>query len=120
MNTVTIYHNPSCSKSQEALEYLQARGCRPHVIRYLDTPPTESEIRELIRKLGIAASGMVRATDFQRLGLQPSSDPDQMIALISKHPILMQRPIVVVGEQARIANPPNVVDELLSQFDVES
>ena len=109
MDTVTIYHNPTCSKSQEALDYLEARGYRPRIIRYLETPLTESDVRELVRKLGIAPSSLIRAPDFQRLGLTSTGDPDQLIALIVKHPILMQRPIVVVGDRARIAKPPEVL-----------
>lgn len=113
MVSATIYHNPNCSKSLEALAYLEARGCDVRVIHYLESPLSESEIRVLIRQLGIAASSLVRAPDFQRLGLAPTTNPDRMIALIALHPILMQRPIVVVSEKARIANPPEVIDELL-------
>lgn len=119
MNTVTIYHNPTCSKSQEALDYLEARGYLPQIVRYLETPPTAPEIRILVRQLGISPSGLIRAPDFQRLGLAPTSDPEKLIALIAKHPILMQRPIVVVGDGARIAKPPEVLAGFLPPLDID-
>lgn len=109
VSTVTIYHNANCSKSQEALDYLKAHGYRPRVIEYLKTPPTEAEIRTLVRQLGIAPSSLIRSADFDRLGLAPTSDPDEIIALIAEHPVLMQRPIVVVDERARIAKPAEVL-----------
>ena len=109
MDTVTIYHNPTCSKSQEAPDYLEARGYRPRVIRYLETPLTESEIRALVRQLGIAPAASSERPIFSVSGLTSTGDSDQLIALIVKHPILMQRPIVVVGDRARIAKPPEVL-----------
>lgn len=117
MNTVTIYHNPACSKSRDTLEYLKSCGFRPRVIRYLETPLTKAEIGKLLHQLGIAASGLVRAPDFHRLGLKPTSDPDQLIGLIAKHPVLMQRPIVVVGNRARIATRPDVLNGFLPLSD---
>jgi arsenate reductase (glutaredoxin) len=113
VNTVTIYHNPACSKSRDTLAFLEARGFRPRIIRYLETPLTEAEIGELLRQLGIAASSLIRAPDFHRLGFQPTSDQDQLIELIAKYPILMQRPIVVVDGRARIAKQPDVLDGFL-------
>jgi arsenate reductase (glutaredoxin) len=119
VSTVTIYHNPACQKSQEALEYLESRGYLPRVIHYLETPLAESEVRLLVRQLGISPSSLIRAPDFQRLGLVPTSNPDQLIALIVKHPILLQRPIVVVGDCARIAKPPEVLAGMLPLLDFD-
>jgi len=118
VNTVTIYHNPACSKSQDTLEYLKSCGFRPRIIRYLETPLTKAEIGRLLHQLGIAASSLVRAPDFHRLGLKPTSDPDQLIGLIAKHPVLMQRPIVVVGNRARIATRPDALNGFLPPSDV--
>jgi arsenate reductase len=113
MSEVTIYHNPKCAKSCEALDYLQARGYRPRVIDYLETPPTVDELRQLIKQLGIAASSLIRAPDFSRLGLVPTSDSEELIRLIAEHPILLQRPIVVVGDRARIARHVDVLQDFL-------
>ncbi|RYZ95917.1 MAG: arsenate reductase (glutaredoxin), partial [Moraxellaceae bacterium] len=50
---VTLYHNPRCSKSRQALELLQAQGCEPHIVRYLDNPPTAKALKELLSNLHI-------------------------------------------------------------------
>ena len=113
MSTITIYHNPKCSKSCEALAYIEAQGHTPCIINYLETPPTVEEIRRLIKQLGIAASSLMRAPDFSRLGLVPTSNSDELVQLIAQHPILLQRPIVVVGERARIARSVHVLREFL-------
>ena len=115
MCTITLYHNPKCSKSCEALAYLQSHGYRPRVVNYLETPPTVEEIRLLVKQLGIAPSSLIRAPDFTRLGLAPTSDPEALMALIAKHPILLQRPIVVVGDRARIARPLDVLPGFLPE-----
>jgi len=102
---VKIYHNPQCSKSREALDYLHERGLKPEVIEYLQTPPTLEELRVLVKMLGVAPSSLVRAKDFQRLGLTPTTNAEEWLALICRHPIIMERPIVVVGDQARVGRP---------------
>lgn len=102
---IRIYHNPQCSKSREALDYLQERGIDPQVVDYLQVPPTLEELKELVKMLGIAPSSMVRAKDFERLGLTPADDGDGWLQLIAAHPVLLERPIVIVGDEARIARP---------------
>ena len=113
MSSITIYHNPKCSKSCEALVYIEAAGFQPRVINYLETPLSAEEIRRLVKQLGIAPSSLIRAPDFARLGLAPTSDPEKLIGLIVEHPILLQRPIVVVGDRARIARPAEVLQGFL-------
>ncbi|QDU89328.1 Arsenate reductase [Pirellulimonas nuda] len=103
--TVTIYHNPQCSKSREALEYLQANGIQPTVVEYLRTPLDIDELRRLVKLLGVAPSSMVRARDFQRLELDSPTDADGWLGLIALHPELLERPVVVVGDRARIGRP---------------
>lgn len=102
---VRIYHNQQCSRSRDALEYLLQQGIQPEIVDYLATPLTVEELRQLVRMLGIAPSSLIRLADFKRLGLQPTSDYEQLLKLISKHPSLMERPIVVVGNVARIGRP---------------
>src|SRR5438128_1177320 len=99
---VRIYHNPQCSRSREALDYLRQQGIQPEIIEYLNHPLSVEELRQLIRMLGIAPSSLIRAADFKRLGLQPTSDYEKLLQLLAEHPILMDRPIVVVGNEARI------------------
>ena len=102
---VRIYHNPQCARSRDALEYLQQLGVQLDVIEYLVTPLSVEELRQLVRMLGIAPSSLIRAADFKRLGLQPTSDYEKLLQLLAAHPVLMDRPIVVVGSEARIGRP---------------
>jgi arsenate reductase len=109
---VRIYHNPQCSRSREALEYLRQQGIQPEVIDYLANPLNVEELRQLVRMLGIAPSSLIRLNDFKRLGLQSTSDYEKLLQLIAKHPSLMERPIVVVGDIARIGRPIEILHEL--------
>lgn len=111
-----IYHNPRCSKSRETLSLLQTRGIEPEIVEYLKDPPDADEIRELLRKLDVPVADIVRTgeTAFRESGLALESPPDDLIELIVAHPSVLQRPIVVVGNQARIGRPPEQVLELIS------
>lgn len=108
-STVRIYHNPQCSKSREALDYLKERGIEPEVVEYLKSPPTIEDLRSLVKMLGVAPSSIVRTSDFQRLELAPAHDAEGWLALIAAHPALLERPIVVVNDKARVARP---IDQL--------
>lgn len=102
---VRIFHNQQCSRSREALDYLRQQGIDPEVVDYIANPLSVDELRQLVRMLGIAPSSLIRPSDFKRLNLQPTSDYDKLLGLLAKHPSLMERPIVVVGEVARIGRP---------------
>lgn len=108
-----IYHNPRCSKSREALTLLQAQagghGRRLEVIEYLQTPPTLDELRRLHALLGVPVREMLRDGEaaYQTLDLgRDGLDDDTLLSAIARHPELLQRPIVVDGERALIARPP--------------
>ncbi|HEY5666632.1 MAG TPA: arsenate reductase (glutaredoxin) [Gammaproteobacteria bacterium] len=111
----TIYHNPRCSKSRATLALLRERGIDVQIIDYLKTPPAGEAIRELIAQLGLTAADIVRSGEaaFRDSGLSLDSGDAELIALMSREPIVMQRPVVVVGESARIGRPPENVLELL-------
>ena len=117
MTDLTLYHNPRCSKSRGALELLEARGLAPHVVRYLETPPSAAELRELLSKLGIGARALLRSgeDEYKELGLADASLSDeQLIAAMAAHPKLIERPILVAGKRAVIGRPPEKVLELLA------
>ena len=103
--SVRIYHNPQCARSREALDYLRQIGIQAEVVEYLVKPLSVDELRQLVRMLGIAPSSLIRAADFKRLGLKPTCDYDKLLELIAANPVLMDRPIVVVGKEARIGRP---------------
>jgi arsenate reductase (glutaredoxin) len=112
---VTVWHNPRCSKSRGACGLLDEHGTAIAVRRYLDDPPTRAELDELLTMLDVDDVREVVRTDekvYRELGLAEASDEDLLDAIVA-HPILLQRPIVVVGERAVIARPPERLFDLL-------
>ena len=117
MTDLILYHNPRCSKSRGALELLEARGVTPQVVRYLETPPSATGLRELLSKLGIGARALLRSgeDEYKELGLADANLSDeQLIAAMAAHPKLIERPILIAGERAVIGRPPEKVLELLA------
>ncbi|MBF7729386.1 arsenate reductase (glutaredoxin) [Pseudomonas sp. N040] len=116
MTELTFYHNPRCSKSRSALELIESRGLQPRIVRYLETPPSAAELRELLHKLGISARQLLRSgeDEYKALNLADStlSEAALLDAMLS-HPKLMERPILVAGDRAVIGRPPEKVLELL-------
>lgn len=117
MTDLTLYHNPRCSKSRGALELIEARGLQPTVVCYLETPPTASELKALLGKLGVAARELLRSgeDEYKTLGLADSSlSEDQLIEAMVQHPKLIERPILIAGDKAVIGRPPEKILELLA------
>jgi arsenate reductase len=115
MSDVTIYHNPRCSKSRQTLELLQQRGIEPRVVLYLEQPPTKKQLKELVSKLGIEARDLLRRgeEEYKAFNLaDPNLSDSDLLAAMSDHPKLIERPIVVRGESARLGRPPENVLEL--------
>ncbi|MFR0688664.1 arsenate reductase (glutaredoxin) [Enterobacterales bacterium AE_CKDN230030158-1A_HGKHYDSX7] len=116
MSQISIFHNPRCSKSRGALELLEERGIQPEIIRYLETPPSAAELKALLGKLGIGARQLLRTgeDEYKELGLaDPALGDDQLIAAMTQHPKLIERPIVIVGDKAVVGRPPEKVLEIL-------
>lgn len=116
MPKVTIYHNPRCSKSRETLRLLEAHHLEPQVIEYLQTPPSASTLKTLLKQLGLNARELMRQKESvykeEKLN-NPSLTEEQLIAAMIQHPILIERPIVVVDQKAVIGRPPENVLELI-------
>ncbi|WP_166839747.1 arsenate reductase (glutaredoxin) [Rheinheimera pleomorphica] len=113
---LTIYHNPRCSKSREALQLLQQQQQPLQVVEYLKNPPTAAELEQLLVKLGITARQLLRSkeAEYQQLGLADTSlSEQQLIAAMVAQPKLIERPIVVNGERAVIGRPLTNVLSLL-------
>ncbi len=115
MAALTIYHNPKCSKSREALGLLESRGLSPRIVKYLETPPGIDELTEIVRKLGIAPAALVRkGEDIYRSKYAGRTLSDaEWIAARAEHPILIERPILVADERAIIGRPPERVLTLI-------
>ena len=112
---VCIYHNPRCGKSRETLKLLRSRGIDPEIIEYLKTPLDAVALRDLVSRLGIPARELLRTkqAEYKAMGLGPDTTDDEAIRAMAEQPILMERPVVVVGERAAIGRPPEKVLELL-------
>lgn len=110
-----IYHNARCSKSRATLALLRDRGFAVEIVDYLAAPPTAAEIRRLLKLLGLAPIDLIRRGEpaFRDSGLGADSSPAELIELMAREPIVIERPIVVIGRAARIGRPPERVLELL-------
>lgn len=116
MKTLVVYHNPACTNFRRALELLRDRGVEFQVVEYLKNPPDRAALEVLVANLEQPAAQLVRKDKrFETLGLKASDyvEPEKAIALLAQHPELMQRPVVVCGNRAIIARPPEKLSALL-------
>lgn len=118
--SVTIYHNPRCSKSRSTLELLRDRGIEPEIVEYLATPPDAARLKRILSLLGMSPRDLMRRGE-AAYGESDLANPDlndnALIAAMVASPILIERPIVVVkdakGERAALGRPPENVLEIL-------
>jgi arsenate reductase len=113
---VTIYHNPRCSKSRATLELLKSKGIEPTVIEYLKTPPSASELEDILAKLNMEPRDLMRKGEavYKEAGLDnPALDRKALIAAMVENPILIERPVVLANEKAAIGRPPENVLKIL-------
>ena len=110
--TVTIWHNPRCSKSRQTLDLLKSKGVEPRIREYLKEPPSKAEVEKLLDQVGGDAKELIRdgEAEFKTLKLKKAdlSRADIVKAIVA-HPVLLQRPIVVKGARAAIGRPPEAV-----------
>ncbi len=112
--SVTIYHNPRCTKSRETLALLEKKGVKPTIIEYLKTPPTAAELKKLLAMMGKSPREAIRKGEapYKDLGLAEANDA-QLIKAMAENPILIERPIVVKGSKAALGRPPESVLAIL-------
>lgn len=113
---VTIYHNPRCTKSRQTLALLEKRGNQPKIIEYLVTPPTEAELKRIIKLLGISPRELLRTkeAEYKQAKLDRPDVPDaDVIRAMVKHPRLIERPIVISGDKAALGRPPENILKIL-------
>ncbi len=111
-----IYHNPRCTKSRAALKLLESRGIDADVVKYLEEPPSEQELRQIVKMLGIKPRELARKgeTLFRELGLGDKDLTDkQWISILAKNPKLIERPIVVHNGKAAIGRPTENIEAIL-------
>lgn len=116
MAKTLIYHNPRCSKSRQTLALLEENDVQPEIIRYLENPPSEQELRNLLELLGLSPMDLMRQKEAEFKAQQlndPSLSDDDLIQAMIATPKLIERPIVVRGKKAVIGRPPENVLEII-------
>ena len=114
--TITIWHNPRCSKSRETLELLKKKGVAPVIREYLKEPPSKAEVEKLLDMVGGEPAALIRdgEAEFKALKKKKADlSRADIVRAIAAHPVLLQRPIVVAGKRAAIGRPPEAVLPLL-------
>jgi arsenate reductase len=112
---MVIYHNPRCRKSRETLEIIRKKGVEPEIVEYLNNPLNKEELKEVLKKLNIKASQLIRKgeTEFKENYKGKELNEDQWIQAMVDFPKLMERPIVIKGNKAVVGRPPENVNEIL-------
>ena len=114
--SVTIYHNPRCSKSRQALSLLQERSFNINIIEYLKTPPDISQLKQILKQLGCEPRQLMRKSEqiYKDLDLgNENKTAEDLVIAMTQNPILIERPIVLSGEKAAIGRPPASVLDIL-------
>ncbi len=114
--TLSLYHNPRCSKSRQTLEILLANGHAPQIIEYLKTPPDAGVLKDIITALGVEPVAIMRTNEAEYKAVQNeigAMSQTEQIEWLAANICVLQRPIVVNGNQARIGRPPESVLEIL-------
>ena len=114
MAKYTVYHNPRCSKSRLALQYLDEKGASYETIEYLKDLPSKGELKAVLKKLGISAESLIRKNeaDYKDNFKGKEMSEDQWINAMLKYPKLIERPIVIKGDKAVVARPAEEIDSL--------
>jgi arsenate reductase len=113
---VTIFHNPSCSKSRGALGILQDAGVEAEVVLYKQAPPDRATLEMILDRIDVEPSKLVRRDpEFKESGLTPADieTKEQVVEVLLDHPALMERPVVVRGDRVVLGRPPENVQALL-------
>jgi arsenate reductase len=119
--SVTIYHNPACGTSRNTLAMIRASGVEPEIIEYLKSPPTRDKLKRLIASMGVPVRSILRekGTPYDELGLADETlSDDALLDAMMKHPVLINRPIVITPKGVRLCRPSEVVLEILENPDI--
>lgn len=111
--SIEIIHNPKCSKSRSALDLLKNRGIEPKVIEYLKNPLSAVQIEQISNKLGLKPSQFVRKGEYDKLSIDMAQTESEIIEQMVQFPILIERPIVINRENARIGRPTESILEII-------
>ncbi len=114
--SLTIFHNPRCSKSRQTLSLIQEKNIDINIIEYLKTPPNISQLKQILKQLGYEPRQLMRKSEqiYKDLDLgNENKTAEDLIIAMTQNPILIERPIVLSGEKAAIGRPPESVLNIL-------
>lgn len=115
MKKVKLYYNPRCTKCRNVLSLLNEKGIKPEIIEYLKTPPSEKELKEVLHKLGLKPTDLIRNKEplfIEKYKGKKHTDAE-WVMIMSKNPILIERPIIIEGNRAVIGRPEGKILELI-------
>ena len=116
MSSITIWHNPRCSKSRQTLQLILDRGIEPTIVEYLNSPPSKAELTNALKALGIEPRDLMRNKElpYKELSLADEGlTRAELVTAMVEHPVLIERPVVFGGTRAIVGRPPENVLELL-------
>ena len=115
MEDITIWHNPRCSKSRNALNLLEEKNIEAKVVKYLDKTPSKDELKDILNKLNMTAQELMRKgeTIYKELALENETNEDKLLESMINNPKLIERPVIIKGDKAVIARPIENLEELL-------
>lgn len=110
-----FYHNARCAKSREALQLLHDKGINPDIVEYMKEPITPDELNELLDKLDMEPHDLIRKKEkvWKEEFADKELSPDELVLVMIEHPKLMERPILVNGDKARVGRPPEQILEIV-------
>jgi len=111
---IEVLHNPRCSKSRNGIKYLDEKGIEYKIINYLKEPLSKEQLQEILKKLNMRPSELVRKKEklFRELNLKDASE-DEILEAMVENPKLIERPIVINGDKAVVARPETEIDKVL-------
>jgi len=115
MSQITIWHNPRCSKSREALSILEENGSNKVVVKYLETTPTKEQISDILKMLDISARELMRTKEdiYKELNLKDVKDEEKLIEAMEANPKLIERPILIKNAKAIIGRPTSIIAKFI-------
>ena len=115
MDSIQVYHNPRCSKSRMAINYLKAKSIEFETVLYLEKKLTINDLESILRKLNLSATDLLRkGEEVYKVEIKGKNLSDaEIIQLMIKHPNLIERPIIIKGNKAVIGRPTELIDRIL-------
>ncbi len=117
MKNITIWHNPKCSKSRAAMEILEQNRCEVEVVKYLEINPDETQIKTILKMLGITPRELMRQKEdlYKEMKLKEETDGNKLITAMAQNPKLIERPIIIKNGSAIIGRPTDRIAEFLNK-----